>query len=232
MAIINGPFASKTRGRAGEVVFAKTTGNRTAMRSYQPKVKNPKTLRQRVSRTKLAMASVLAAALSEAVKIGYAKAANGTKMYARNMFVKDIVSNGSEVFSVSGESVTVNSGAVLVSKKSGISIVPVTNQQQASGSAAVEITATNQSSVVLPAGSKLGLVVVLTSRDLGKSFVHCGSADSAITLPEAEINEMAEPAYFAFYKEIPESFNGVADTAIPWKYPSLTGESTTLTMIN
>lgn len=232
MAILNGPYASKMRGKVGEVVAAKTTGNRTALRSYQPNVKNPNTLRQRVSRTKLAMASALAANLSEGIKIGYAKAVAGTRMYPRNMFVSDIVPVGANVFSVSDGVVTMNTGGVRVSKGIGISVVPDVTQQQVSGSADIELVATNTGLVNLPAGSKLGLVVVVSNRDLTKCAVLCGEAESPVRISENILNAFGEPGYFVFYKEITESFNGVATADIPWKYPSLTGPSSTLTMVS
>lgn len=227
MATINGPYASKMRGKVGEVVAAKTTGNRTALRSYQPNVKNPKTLRQRVSRNKLAKASALAAIFSEAIKIGFAKAAAGTKMYARNMFVKGIVPVSSGVFSVNGETVTVIDTKLEFSKAVGITVIPTVSCQEGSGGQTMDFTVGNADMVILPAGSTLGLVVVIADGLMSASRVFVGTAAAGVKVPIDVLGGLSTPVYWAFYKEIPEAFNGVTAAEIPWKYPSLTGPCTT-----
>lgn len=232
MAIINGPYASKMRGKVGEVVAAKTTGNRTALRSYQPNVKNPNTLRQRVSRNKLAMASSLAAIFSEVIKIGFAKAAAGTKMYPRNMFVKDIVPVSSGVLNVSGETVTVVDTKLEFSKALGITVKPVGGWVDGTGGETKDFSVSNGDQVTLPAGSTLGLVVVLADQNLSASRVFMGTAAAGVKVPIEVLNVLPSPVFWAFYKEIPEAFNGVAAAEIPWKYPSFTGPCSTKAQID
>jgi hypothetical protein len=227
MAILNGPYASGMSGKVGEVVAAKTTGGRTALRSYNREIKNPNTLRQRVSRSKLAMASALAAIFSEVIKIGFAKAAAGTKMYARNMFVKDIVPVSSGVFTVSGETVSVVDTNLEFSKAVGINVKPSVGYEEGTGGETMDFTVSNSDMVTLPAGSALGLVVVLADQNMQASRVFMGTAAAGVKVPMSVLAELPSPMFWAFYKEIPEAFNGVTAAEIPWKYPSLTGPCTT-----
>lgn len=67
MAKLNGPLGSKLRGKVGEVVAAKIRGGETAIRSYQPKVKNPNTKAQIGARSAFSLMSKLAAQLSGAL---------------------------------------------------------------------------------------------------------------------------------------------------------------------
>lgn len=228
MAKQRGPVASTYTGRVGNVVGAKLKGGEYIARSYQPQVKNPNTLRQRVSRGKLALASAAAAVFAEAINIGFAKAAAGTKMYPRNMFVKGVVPVSSGVFTVSGESVTMDYSKLEFSKAQGITVMPICQAVLDGDTGAIEVTCENASAVDLPAGSKLGLVVVATTNDNDVCVVVCGEAATGVTIPVEVVQASGLNHVAMFFKEIPEAYNGVSAMSIPWKYPSLTGPSTTL----
>lgn len=228
MAKLIGPLGSKMRGKVGEIVAAKTVGGDTAIRSYQPQVKNPNTLRQRVSRNKLKVASGLAATFADAIGIGYAKAVAGAKMYARNMFIKNIVPVSSGVLTVNGETVTVNDNKLEFSKGVGISVKPVGDWAEGTGGETMDFSLSNSEQVVLPHGSTLGVVVVVADQELTTSRVFAATAAAGVKVPIAVLNVLQSPVYWAFYKEIPEAFNGVTSAEIPWKYPSLTGPCSTM----
>lgn len=230
MAIYNGPMASKMRGKVGEIVAAKTVGGQTALRAYQPTVKNPNTLRQRVSRNKFAVASGIASALSEGIKIGYAKAVAGAKMYARNMFVKSIVPVDAAIITLDGENPVVDYTKLPVSKGVGISETPVIATAAGTETGSKVVTATNAANVTLAAGEALGLVVVGLNAAKDSSIVRMGDATTGVTLSAADAAAVADGTMYAFFKVIPEAYNGVASADIPWKYPSNTSDSTVFTL--
>lgn len=230
MAIINGPYASKMRGKVGEVVAAKTTGNRTALRSYQPNVKNPNTLRQRVSRARLAAASVLAAALANAVKAGYGLAVSGTKMYPRNMFLRDLVKgNVMEVDTTDPSEISMEYSEMKVSSRVGISMVPTVGTLGLSTAGKITVPVTAYDAVLVDKPGKMGVVVVCYFPDKQSSIVKMaempttGSSNVEVTGLSALSGQTVH--VYAFAKWIPETGNEVATATEPWKYPSETSES-------
>lgn len=225
MAIINGPYASKMRGKVGEVVAAKTTGNRTALRSYQPNVKNPKTLRQQVSRRKFADLSALVSALAWPLNIGYAKAVNGTKMYPRNMALRDYSKNGSGVSFDEGGISIIDLDTLQLSKAIGIGVVPTVAYAAPSGQNDGSLTATNYADVeVNTAEEKLGIVYAIVRMDDDKTLTVVGMKFSEASLPvsisQAEATNYSGCYVMAFYKKMPRSANSVQTETWPWKYPS------------
>lgn len=224
MAILNGPYASKMRGKVGEVVAAKTVGGQTALRSYQPNVKNPNTLRQQVSRNKMGMASKLAAMLAAAIEVGYAKAAQGIKMYARNLFVKSIVPVSAGVMTNDGVEITLDITKIKVAKAAGLTVVPAGEVATATGGG-VEFVPTNTADIILKPGESLGVCFVAIDYANGKCIYKQGVASTGVSLSAAEVAELNTPVYFAFYKVIPEGLNGIATETAPWKYPSDTSDS-------
>lgn len=224
MSIINGPYASKMRGKIGEVVAAKTVGNRTALRSYQPNVKNPNTLRQQVSRNKMAKASELAALLADVIGVGYAKAVQGMSMYARNLFVKSIVPVSAGVMTNDGVDITLDITKIKVARTIGITAVPAGSVTAAAGGG-VEFVPTNATDVTLNPGERLGVCLAAVDYDNKKCIYKQGVASTGVALSSAEVALLTNPVYFAFYKVIPEGLNGVATETTPWKYPSATSDS-------
>lgn len=220
MAKLIGPIGSKMRGKVGQIVAAKTVGGDTAIRSYQPQVKNPNTLRQRVSRNKLKLASEIAAILSEAVGIGYAKAVQGMKMYPRNLFVSDIIRVDAGYITNNGDVAVLETEELPVSKKSGISVVPVITSAQN------VYTAVNIGDVVVAEGETVAFVLVAYSLPRSvcfvKKVVKASSGDTTITLSPEEAEMLSEGTVMGFYKIVPEALNGVPTQDIPWKYPSAT----------
>lgn len=230
MAKQRGPVASTFTGRVGNVVGAKMKGGEYVTRSYQPSVKNPNTLRQRVSRLRMATASQLAAGLALAVQTGYAMATGSTRMFPRNMFVRDLVRmDGMEVINVTNEVAAISYGALKLSQRMGISAVPVVSapsfEEPLSLSFSV-VAPTVQD--ILPAG-KMGLVTVVYNPTQGQSIVDMqdapttGTATVTVATPNNWSGE--EVHVYAFYKWIPTSGNDVQTDTEPWKYPSETGET-------
>lgn len=230
MAKQRGPVASTFSGRVGNVVGAKMKGGEYVTRSYQPSVKNPNTLRQRVSRLRMATASQLAAGLALAVQTGYAMATGSTRMFPRNMFVRELIRmGGMGVITVTNEVAAISYGALKLSQRMGISAVP------AVGAPSFEEPLSMSFSVVaptvqdiLPAG-KMGLVTVVYNPTQGQSIVDMqdapttGTATVTVATPNNWSGE--EVHVYAFYKWIPTSGNDVQTDTEPWKYPSETGDT-------
>lgn len=228
MAKQRGPVASTFSGRVGNVVGAKLKGGEYVTRSYQPSVKNPNTLRQRVSRLRMSTAAKLAAGLAPAIQAGFGKAAGSTKMYPRNMFVRDLVKfSANSPLTITDETATVDYGSLKVSARIGISTVPSIGAPSFQEPGQVSMTVTGQPVVdVLPAG-KMGIVVVVYSPDSEACVIDMvdapasGSSTVNVAVPSsfAGLNVHV----YAFYKWIPESGNDVTTDAEPWKYPAETG---------
>lgn len=224
MAIYNGPMASKMRGKVGEIVAAKTVGGRTALRAYQPKVKNPNTYRQQVSRKKMALASELAALLAEPVNVGYAMAVKGAKMYARNMFMKKIIPVNAGVMAINDGEIELDITKIKVAEGAGLGVVPAGALTTGQGGS-VEFVPTNTADVLLNAGESLGVCVAAIDYTNKKVIYKQGVAEVGVTFGAAEIATLTTPVYFAFYKVLPEGLNGVQTETQPWKYPSRTSDS-------
>lgn len=226
MAKLIGPIGSKMRGKVGQIVAAKTVGGDTAIRSYQPQVKNPNTLRQRAARGRMACASRMAAVFSEAIAIGYAAFTQGMKMYPRNVFVKTMVAQGSPLTTQRGSLVQVDMPSVEVSKASGIGVLPLATIAAGSTAGTHVVRPTNTADVILPhSDSQLGLVVVLvddiTDPIGGSAIVKTADAEDGVTFGD----EMIGKHVYAFYKEMLHTYTDIATDNYPWKYPSATGAS-------
>lgn len=227
MAIYNGPLGSKMRGKVGEIVAAKTVGGRTALRSYQPVVKNPNTLRQRAARGRMACASKIAAIFAEAISIGYTMFSQGMKMYPRNVFVKGLVAQGSALTTQRGDFQEIDMPSIEVSKAAGIYVAPAATIAAGTTAGTHIVRPTNTADVVLPhADSQLGLVVVLVdgvNGDMnGTAIVKTADASDGVTFDDAMIGKHV----YAFYKEMLYTYTDIATDAYPWKYPSATSACT------
>ena len=230
MAKQRGPVASTFSGRVGNVVGAKLKGGEYVTRSYQPSVKNPNTLRQRVSRLRMATAAQLAAGLAPAIVAGYGKASGSTKMYPRNMFVRDLVRmDGMEAIAVANEQATITYNKVKVAQRIGINATPICGALNLEEPLVVSVPVTGQPVTdVLPAG-KMGLVIAVYNVDHNATLIKMvdapltGSTDISVTVPASWAGETAH--VYAFHKWIPESGNDIATDTEPWKYPAETSES-------
>lgn len=228
MAKQRGPVSSTFSGRVGNVVGAKLKGGEYVTRSYQPSVKNPNTLRQRVSRLRMSTAAKLAAGLAPAIQAGFGKAAGSTKMYPRNMFVRNLVRFGeNSPLTVANEVATVDYTEMEISARVGISAMPIVGAPSFEEPGVVGLSVTGQPVVdVLPAG-KMGLVVVVYSPANEACVINMvdapvqGSATVSVATPANWSGESVH--VYAFFKWIPESGNDVATDAEPWKYPAETG---------
>ena len=228
MAKQRGPVASYFSGKVGEVVGASLKGGEYTTRTYKKHIKNPNTLRQRVSRLRMSTAAKLAAGLAPAIQAGFGKAAGSTHMYPRNMFVRDIVKfSANSPLTVEDEIANVDYRSLKVSERIGISAIPIIAAPSFETAGQVSMIVTGQPVVdVLPAG-KMGLVVVVFSPDSEACVINMvdaqasGSATVNVTVPSS-FSGLTVHVY-AFYKWIPESGNDVDTDAEPWKYPAETG---------
>ena len=230
MAKLNGPLGSKLRGKVGEVVAAKTVGGVTAIRAYQPVVKNPNTLRQQASRNRFKFVSGICATLAPVIDLGYAKAASGAKMYPRNMALRDMIGDNALIIQSSADEITIDPALLPLSKKDGIIGTPSVTYTAPTQSTEGQIVCTNGDSIVLPsADSKLGVVyaVVLMLEDgTGRVLaVKQSLASSSVAVTAAEAAMWSSAKLYAFFKAVPETGNIINTNEVPWKYPSETGET-------
>lgn len=231
MAKQRGPVASTFSGRVGNVVGAKLKGGEYVTRSYQPSVKNPNTLRQRVSRLRMAAAAQLAAGLAPAIMAGFGKASGSTKMYPRNMFVRDLVRmDGMGALNVVNEAAEIEYPYLNISSRIGINAMPIIGAISFDEPLHVSIPVTGQPVTdVLPAG-KMGIVVAVYDPALNASIVKMfeapttGTQNLDVRVPDNWSGETVH--VFAFFKWMPETGNDIATDAEPWKYPAETGAST------
>ena len=221
MAKLIGPIGSKMRGKVGQIVAAKTVGGDTAIRSYQPQVKNPKTQRQMAARNRFSVVSYVASKLAGVLEIGFAAASGAAKMYPRNMAVRDwyhldaaIVNDGSDVQTIDWTSLPVSS-------QSGITVAPTGTYTEGTK----KVTFTNTTDVELAADETLGVVVLVVTDEMDTIAVLKASAATGVTIPDAIVNSGLPFNVLAFYKAIKSSGTNIPAEQWPWKYPSRTGAS-------
>ena len=225
MGKIHGLGNHSVTGKIGAFVYAKGLGGETVVRNYTAQVKNPNTLRQQNSRNRLAFASQFAAALATVIGVGYAKAAAGAKMYARNIFVKDFM----PLFTIAGGTPEVSYDEVKVSKGYGVVNGGIFGSATSSQSGKVVVPVSALPEVVEADGGEWGVVAVVYNPDLNQS-VMAQAVGSATTTNGITINVPADwtgmQGYvYAFFKWIPGTGNEIATTTQPWKYPSTTGDT-------
>lgn len=230
MAKQRGPVASYFSGKLGEAVGARLKGGEYVTRTYVKNPKNPNTLRQRVSRLRMATAAQLAAGLAPAIQAGYGKASGSTKMYPRNMFVRDLVRmDGMEALTVANEVATVEYGFLNLSARYGINARPILGAPIFEEPLKVQLPVTGQPVTdIMPAG-KMGLVVVvydkMQNNCIVKMFEAPTTGSQTLNIP-VPANWSGDTAHvYAFFKWIPETGNDVAADTEPWKYPAETGET-------
>ena len=226
MAKQRGPVASFYSGRLGNTVGAKLKGGEYVSRSYQPKVKNPNTLRQQVSRGKLALVSALAAMFADPIKIGYSKSAASTRFYARNLFVRDMIPAAGLV---SG-SVKFDLDKLKLSHAEGIAVEPQISCSYDSEHETIQVVADNAADITLNMGEVLGMVVVATANDGSVAITKTVPAANGVTFVDTEVERLVptgeDVRVYAYYKIIPKAMNGVPTDQWPWKYPSATSATT------
>lgn len=230
MAKQHGPAASYFSGRQGEVVGAKLKGGEYVTRSYQPNVKNPNTERQRNSRMRMTISSKIAATLASAIQIGYAKATASTRMYPRNMFVRDLVrTDGMGALIISDGVWEVDNSKLKISARTGITTTLSTGVATVGENRELTIPVTvGPVSDVLPEGY-MGLIVVVYDEGDNTCIVsqHRApvneTANVMITLPSNMDGK--EVQIFSFLKWVPTSKNDISTDTLPWKFPSETGET-------
>ena len=230
MAKQRGPVASTFSGRVGNVVGAKLKGGEFVTRSYQPSVKNPNTLRQRVSRLRMTTAAKLAAGLAPAIQAGFGKAAGSTRMYPRNMFVRDLVKmSTNSALDYENEEMLVEYDKLKISARIGISTMPAMGVINTETAGTLKIPITGQPVVdVLPAG-RMGVVIAAYNKDNNvcavKMFDAPTDGTSNLEMPMPASFAGLTVQVYAFFKWVPESGNDIPTTDQPWKYPSETSET-------
>lgn len=231
------PFGGHFTGRLGTAVGAKLKGGEYIARSYQPQVKNPNTYRQASSRFRFSLVSSIAAELAEVIKIGYGKATSSTKMYPRNMFVRDLMSDTNTLITdgVTFDSLQVD--GLQVSRRDGFSVAPQFQYTAPAGGEDGQIRLTNATDfAVNPDEAQLGIVVVAILHDnsggLTVTRIFKGQATVGVTVTAADVAAMASCTLLGFAKAIPVSGNSVPTDEWPWKYPSATSKTAVVATIS
>lgn len=99
-------------GKVGPVV-ARKFRNLEVYSAYQPKVKNPRTMKQQLNRLRFATIAIIARGMGCAVRLGFAAAVRGTKESMRNRFTKLNIQN---VEAVGQDSVSIDYTALVVAQ--------------------------------------------------------------------------------------------------------------------
>lgn len=230
------PFGGHFVGRLGTAVGAKLKGGDYVARSYQPQVKNPRTLRQQTARKKFSALSGLAALLAEPLNIGYAMAVSGTKMYPRNKVVSDLYNEGAIVLFVGGEIDNIEWNDFPMSKKVGLEGVPSITYTPAAGQTPAHFSCKNADDIVInTAEEELGLVLVCAATTstglLSAPIMLTGKASVGIDVPAAKAALLGGCSVFAFFKAMPKTGTEIPTDQWPWKYPSKTGATVLATTI-
>lgn len=228
MAKLNGPLGSKLRGKVGEVVAAKTVTGETAIRAYQPVVKNPRTARQVECRTRLQLASGIGAALSSVISIGYAKAASAARRYPRNLFVRRMVDHDTTPIEFTGGAPEIAYEEIKVSQQAGVVTLPVFGAA-AAASGKITVAVTSCPAAVDTDAFAMGIVVCAYNSEENICLVAQKLGSGAV----ADGVELTVPANFVgldfevygFCKEILNSYTDISAETQPWKYPSNTSGS-------
>lgn len=228
MAKLSGPLGSKLRGKVGEVVAAKTVTGETAIRSYQPVVKNPRTARQIECRDRMAMASALGAALAPVIGIGYAKAASAARRYPRNLFVKRTADHDTTPITFMGGEAEIDYSAVKVSQQAGVVGLPSFGTA-ASASGKINVPLSAFPAATDPDAYNMGVVVCAYNTDEKVCLVGQGLAPDVkangleLTVPTNLVGLDFE--VYGFCKEILNAHTDIQTETQPWKYPSNTSGS-------
>lgn len=230
MAIYNGPMASKMRGKVGEIVAAKTVGGQTALRAYQPKVKNPNTKRQQVSRAKMSFASKIAATAAEAISIGFGAACKGLKMYPRNLFIRENLSMDLGAIICPHNEVVFDATKLLVSKASGFHATPNIVGESGEGTVVAKFRIVDWEELPHADDETVGLIVVAVDGAGKKCVVRKAVADELVQFNTSDLEGMSNVVYLAFAKCVPESLNDVPTEDAPWKYPGATSVTQVVTI--
>lgn len=230
MAKQRGPVASYFSGKVGEVVGASLKGGEYVTRTYKKHIKNPNTLRQRVSRLRMSTAAKIAAGLAPAIQAGFGKAAGSTHMYPRNMFVRELVkmSANSALKYESGD-IMIEYDSLKVSERIGISSVPTATATYDGENARITVEIEPLPVVdVLPAG-EMGVVCVAYNPTKGNSVIGLAvtsplnGSGAGLKCPASWKSDKVH--VYAFCKFIPESKNDITTDEEPWKFPAETGET-------
>lgn len=230
MAKFHGIGSASISGKSGGNVFAKGLDGGTIMRAYQPKVKNPKTMRQQAARNRFSIASGIAAVFAKALEIGYAQAVSGMRMYTRNLAVRDMIASTTFLVQQGVDEFALDATEFAVSKRAGIFVKPNCSYTAPVGTTSGSLACSNYSDVEVNAAvEKLGVVYVIgrmfESGDCELLAIKQSEANMPVTVTAAEATNWADSYVWAFFKKIPISGTYIPTTDTPWKYPSDTSET-------
>lgn len=133
MAKLNGPLGSKLRGKVGEIVAAKTLGGDTAIRAYQPVVKNPRTQKQVNNRASFSLLTKIAATISDVLALNTKKSETQRNAFIRNNFrfvavdVANLTDGTTAVAKIPAASILLTNGGLDIT--ADISFAAVTGQE-------------------------------------------------------------------------------------------------------
>lgn len=214
-------------GKLGESVFTNNAG-RTIVRQYNPHVRNPRTARQTDSRGRFQCASSMAKVLAQGLAIGLPRIGALT---SRNRFTKMAIPTANNMITHSQYGHEPNWENVKISK-GGMPALGVSDLSFASGTHTLTIQLQSvynpvAAGYVPPMPGKAGIVVVLLSQNHDKCKILQTSdlTNDTVSIVDASLDSSWGPVAFIFPKWVPEAYNDITATTMPWKFPSDQGES-------
>ena len=221
-------------GKIGNMV-GYVRGGTQMFRAYQPVVNNPKTLRQALSREKLAVASELSRVLGQSLRVGYGFFAN-SRVSARNIFTKAIVPVDAAVISgTSYDNVTVDYEKLPISKgnlpmgECGFGELDFSSSGKVKVS--VEESTHSYGTNHVSTGDEVDVTINIVALDMEKkeavlntqmyytkstgTWISLG--DIATNLPGSWAGDSVQ--VYAFLKQHPDAINGIAGSTAPYRYP-------------
>lgn len=217
-------------GKLGAAVFANRRGINYA-RAYQPNVANPKSARQELSRARMALAVKTVKGVLEFVRDGYRL---GYPTYQMQRAISKMVPTTLPIITQQGGTLRVDYD-VLNYALSANDMGAITSVQNPrfidEGKVGFSVTVPESMFYDIDGTSVgCGVEVCVYVPDLDACaigrFVCPAPVDGASTVAE----DVTVPALwsglrgyvYAFAKQIPNAYNGIAADTIPWKFPSRT----------
>ena len=224
------PFLVSARGKLGNMVTFVRNGEQIT-RAYQPVVFNPMTVRQQLSRAKLALASAYSRGFAKVIKIGYGFFV-GKGRTARNMFVSEIIPVDKEV--IDGNTplnVTLDPEKLPLSKGNIPNVGWGAADYSAPQQVEVQIADTVALEPLMGDETKaygIYLVVAMEEAMIEENRIKlCAvvntvedlNAIQSVTINVPNSWQGKRVHVYGFVKEIPVAINGIATNVVPTRYP-------------
>lgn len=209
-------------GKVGQSVFV-VRPSENVVRAYQPRVANPRTVRQTATRTRLAFCSTLAKGLDDVLAIGMPQ--RGLKS-PRNAFVKTVIPIDARVISQTESTIRVEYPLLPVSK-GGMPKPRVASMatNTSAGVVDVELAEPYKTTALqyhYRKAGDAGLVIVLYNPTLGETCIKqtTTTSDPAISIGYPVSWQGLEAHFYVFGKWVLNSGNIIPSENDPWRYPS------------